>query len=267
MRGLSNSFLLFVTGFILISCNSGYPKIDLHAHLGRSTGNTTTADAFKKASERSKEMGVTFGIAEELDYSDKRLNDSLLLDGIALAKKNSFYIGIQVSRRDWPDVYSKEVLKQLDYILADALIFPDKEGNEMQIWNLDIPSGDPEEFMDLYVAHNFRVLTEEITIWANPTFLPVGLAPRYDELWTDARMKILIDAAVKNKIAIEINSRYKIPSVKFIKMAKAAGAHFTFGSNQHGTKIGDIYWSINMARKCGLRKDDFFIPKRQLSLN
>ena len=32
----------------------------------------------------------------------------------------------------------------------------------------------------------------------------------------------VIDAAVKNGVAIEINNRYKLPSASFIKMAKAA---------------------------------------------
>jgi hypothetical protein len=266
MKGFLNLSVLFVTGLMLSNCNSRYPKIDLHAHLGRHPGITAT-DAYKKASELSKQMGVTFGIAEEFDDNNKKINDSLLLDRIELAKKNSFYIGIQVSRRDWPNVYSIEMLNQLDFILADALIFPNKEGRIIQIWLSDEPIGEPQEFMDLYVAHSLEVLSEPITIWANPTFLPVELASRYDELWTDARMKSLIDKAVKNNVAIEINSRFKVPHAKFIKMAKAAGAHFTFGTNQHGKGIGDINWSINMAKKCGLRRDDFFIPKRQLSLN
>jgi histidinol phosphatase-like PHP family hydrolase len=267
MKRFINSMAL--VGLILISCNSNYPKIDLHVHHNRSVrlpGNSAN-DAYKKESELSKQTGVIFGIAEEFDDSDKRINDSLLLDRIALAKKNSFYIGIQVSQRDWPNVYSKEVLDQLDYILADALIFPNKEGIIMQIWNGGQPIGEPQEFMDLYVAHNLEVLSEPITIWANPTFLPIELSSRYDELWTDARMKRLIDEAVKNNIAIEINSRFKVPNERFIKMAKASGAHFTFGSNSHDKGAGDIYWSINMAKKCRLKKGDFFTPRRQLSFN
>jgi len=261
MRRFLNSLVLFVTGLIFISCNLRYPKIDLHVHLSRSLGNTAD-EAFNKASELSKQMGVTFGIAEELDNDNKRTNDSLLLDHLALAKKYSFYIGIQVSRRDWLNVYSNDVLNQLHYILADALVFPNKEGRIMNIWSGNQPFGEPQEFMNLYVAHNLKVLSEPITIWANPTLLPVELAPQYDELWTDARMNSLIDAAVKNNISIEINSRYKVPHEKFIKMAKAAGAHFAFGSNQHGVGIGNIFWSISMAKKCGLRRDDFFIPKQ-----
>jgi hypothetical protein len=134
----------------------------------------------------------------------------------------------------------------------------------MRIWVANSPLGEPQEFMELYVAHNLKILAEPISIWANPTFLPDVLKPRYDELWTDVRMKNLIDAAIKNNVAIEINSTFKIPSAKFIKMAKAAGARFTFGSNVHGEGAGDITWSINMANECGLTKDDFFIPTRKL---
>ncbi|MDO9340366.1 MAG: hypothetical protein Q7T72_07560 [Bacteroidales bacterium] len=144
------------------------------------------------------------------------------------------------------------------------MIFPNKDGKIIRIWVPNMPLGEPQEFMDLYVAHSLKVLAEPITIWANPTYLPDILISKYDELWTDARMKSLIDAAVKNKVAIEINSWFKLPDAKFIKMAKASGAHFTFGTNTHGTGAGDITWSINMAKECGLTKEDFFIPKRIL---
>ena len=242
------------------------PKIDLHAHLNWTPQSQTytAAIAYEKASLLSKKMGVTLGIAEEFASNNLRFNDSLLLACIALAKKNSLYIGLQVSRRDWYNRFSKEILNQLDYILADALVFPNKDGRIISIWIPGMPLGEPQEFMDLYVAHNLQVLSEPITIWANPTYLPDALNSRYDELWTDARMKRLINAAVKNNVAIEINSRYKVPNAKFIKMAKVMGAHFTFGSNQHDVGFGEITWSINMAKECGLSMKDFFIPKRKL---
>lgn len=121
-----------------------------------------------------------------------------------------------------------------------------------------------EDFMDRYVAYNLKVLAEPINIWANPTYLPISLEREYDQLWTADRMKILIDAAVKNNIAIEINSRFQIPGKRFIELARAAGARFTFGSNEHDTNIGDINWSRKMAKKCGLTNEDFFVPKRVL---
>lgn len=244
------------------------PNIDLHCHLNyaaQSLGNAA-ALAYEQASVLSKKMDVAFGIAEEFESDNIRINDSLVLNRLALAKKNSLYLGLQVARRDWHNVFSKEILSKVDYVMADGMIFPNKEGKMLYIWVAGMPLGEPQEFMDLYVAHNLKVLTEPINIWANPTYLPDNLISQYDVLWTDARMKSLIAAAVKNNVAIEINSRFKVPNAKFIKMAKAAGAHFTFGTNQHGTGIGEIAWSINMAKECGLTRSDFFIPKRDLSI-
>lgn len=274
MKNLLKSFtliivVLFLNGYKYDLSNADLPKMDLHVHLNYEAqflGNAA-AMAYEKASARSKEMGVIFGIAEEFGTNNVRINDSLLLDRIALAKKNSLYLALQVSRRDWPNLFSKAILNQVDYILADAMIFPNEDGKIIRIWVPNMPLGEPQKFMELYVAHNLKVLAEPITIWANPIYLPDALKSRFDELWTDARMKRLIDAAVKNNVAIEINSTFKLPNAKFIKMAKAAGAHFTFGTNTHGPGAGDITWSINMAKECGLTKDDFFIPKRDLLRN
>ncbi len=270
MKFLRSSVLILVVflihSFTIDLPKSDLPKMDLHAHLNYGPQNTgvTASQAYEKAAELSKKMGVTFGIAEEFGSNNVRWNDSTLLTRIALAKKYNLYLGLQVSRRDWHDIFSMENLSKLDFILADAMIFKNKAGDIMHIWIPGVPLGDTQDFMDLYVAHNLKVLSEPINIWANPTYLPDQLISRYDELWTDVRMKSLIDAAVKNNVAIEINSRYKIPKAKFIKMAKEAGAHFTFGTNQHGDGIGEIEWSVNIANDCGLTKDDFFVPKRKL---
>jgi hypothetical protein len=271
MKVLLKSTALILVVLLLNSYSSDLqksdlPNMDLHVHLNyaaNSLGNAA-AVAYEKASELSKKMGITFGITEEFGNNNVRVNDSLLLNRVALAKKNSLYLGLQVARRDWQTIFSQESLKEVDYVLGDAMVFPNKEGKVLYIWVAGMPFGEPQEFMNLYVAHNLKVLSEPISIWGNPTYLPDNLISRYDELWTDARMKSLIDAAVKNNVAIEINSRFKVPNAKFIKMAKVAGAHFTFGTNQHTVGVGEIDWSINMAKACGLTKADFFIPKRKL---
>ena len=264
----SSAFILVVllsNGYKSDLQKTDLPNMDLHVHLnfeGQSLANA--ALVYEKTAALSKERGVTFGIAEEFVNDNIKINDSLVLDRCKLAKNNSLYLALQVSRRDWQNLFSKDVLKKVDYILADAMIFPNKDGVLMRIWVPNAPLGEPQEFMELYIAHNLKVLAEPITIWANPTYLPYVLQSRYDELWTNARMKKLIDAAIKNNVAIEINSTFKLPSAKFINMAKAAGARFTFGSNVHGTAAGDIAWSINMAKECGLTKNDFYTPTRKL---
>jgi len=90
--------------------------------------------------------------------------------------------------------------------------------------------------MDVLVSKTVAILeSEPIDIYANPTFLPAVIAPRYEALWTEARMTKVIDAAVKSGVAIEIGGRYKIPSEQFLRLAKSKGAKFTFGTNNTGT--------------------------------
>ena len=74
-----------------------------------------------------------------------------------------------------------------------------------------------------------------------------------------ARMKRVIDAAIENDVAIEINNRRKIPSPAFIKTAKAAGAKFSFGTNNELAGVGTaVEYPIRMVRECGLKWQDIF---------
>ena len=120
---------------------------------------------------------------------------------------------------------------------------------------------DPQAFMEMYVRRIEGVMREPIDIYVNASFLPLPLRPQYDALWTVPRMKRVIDAAVENDVAIEINDRYKIPSAAFIKAAKTAGAKFSFGTNNAEAELGRLEYPIQMVRECGLTWQDIFVPK------
>ena len=141
----------------------------------------------------------------------------------------------------------------------------DDNGKRMRTWIPEeigvIP--DKQAFMEMLVEKTVGILNNEpIDIYVNPTFLPTVIASEYDTLWTDERMDRVIQAAAKNGVAIEINARYKLPSEKFIKKAKAAGVKFSFGTNNGGKDdLGDLAYSRLMAKRCGLMKEDMFVPK------
>ena len=73
-------------------------------------------------------------------------------------------------------------------------------------------------------------------------------------------MKRIIDASVQYGVAIEINSNYRVPSLAFLKIAKRAGAKFSFGSNIHGLDVGKLDYCIEMAKELGIGRADFFTP-------
>ncbi|MFH1744175.1 MAG: hypothetical protein ABIH23_34675, partial [bacterium] len=72
----------------------------------------------------------------------------------------------------------------------------------------------------------------------------------------------IIDAAIRNGVAIEIGAGLKLPKPPFIKRAKAAGATFSFGTNNGGKKdLGELDYCKQMITECGLTPADMFVPK------
>jgi histidinol phosphatase-like PHP family hydrolase len=156
------------------------------------------------------------------------------------------------------------VAAQFDYIFTDSMTWTDNRGKRMRLWLPDEVGtiADPQEFMDTLVERAVGILDHEpVDIYANPTFLPDALAKDYEQLWTGERRKKVIDAAARNSVAIEINNRYKLPSPSFIRMAKASGARFTFGTNNSSPDdLGRCEYGLRMVEECKMAPEDFFVP-------
>jgi histidinol phosphatase-like PHP family hydrolase len=239
----------------------GFAVVDYHVHLDQ----VVTLD---KALELSKQLGVRFGIVEHAGtkanhYPGLLSTDQDLKRYIEKLSGRRVYKGIQAEGLDWMTCFSKELIAELDYTLSDALTFPEKGGERVELWRPWVKVEDPADFMDRYTDFNVEVITREpIDIMANPTFLPDCLMKDYDSLWTRERMEKIVEAAVKHRVAIEINSRYLLPRAAFLNIAKRAGARFSFGSNIHGLDVGKLDYSIEMAKQLGLKKRDLFLPAR-----
>lgn len=240
------------------------PRVDLHVHI-HDDDHPSQSLTPAAAAAISQKLGVRFGILAEGGCHGDIHDDATLEEFINSTEGQPVYRGLQVYGFGWPNCLSQKNLKRLDYISADALVFPDKNGKSVWLWLPDVKFDDPQEFMERYVDFNVKVLSQPIQIWANPTYLPESLKAQYAKLWTPQRMKRVIDAAVAHHVAIEINSHFRVPSAAFIRRAKAAGAKFSFGSNEHVHGIGNIGYGLAMAKECGLTRSDIYVPgKRQL---
>lgn len=235
-----------------------FPLIDFHVHLDNST--------IAAVAELGRQRGVKFGIVEhagtrENQYPKVLSNDAELKEYLAMLDGHGVLKGIQAEWKDWMGCFSREVLAQLDFVLTDAMTFPGKDGQRHKLWQPGYEIGDKETFMDAYVDWHVQILeTEPFDILANVSWLPAELLPGYDALWTESRMAKVIEAAVKFGVAIEISSSYQLPKLPFLKLAKAAGAKFSFGSNGRYPKMGLIDYSIAMAKELGLKASDMFVP-------
>lgn len=231
-----------------------FPIVDYHVHV---EGATTIDHVLKLAQER----GVKAGIAEHGGVGEGMKTDEDMRKYLARWAGKPVYRGMQGGGLTWSKMFSKDMIAQLDYVLSDALEFPDKDTRIIYLWTPAALITDEQDFMERYVAFNLQVMNQEpIDILANATFLPDDIVHDYSVLWTDERMEKVIETARKHAIAIEISGLYKIPSKKFILKAKSAGIKFSFGSNTHGEEVGQVGYGIQMAKECGLTSANMFTP-------
>jgi Domain of Unknown Function (DUF1080) len=233
-----------------------YPVVDYHVHL---KGGLTVEQAL----ENSRRLGINYGIAINCGLGFPVHSDDSVQQYLDTMKGQPCFIALQAEGREWRTLVSPESIARFDYVFTDAMTFTDDHGKRMRLWIDDevgtIP--DAQAFMDMYVDRILGVMREPIDIYANPTFLPRQIASDYETLWTPDRRRKVIAASIENNVAIEINNRYKIPSASFIKQAKAAGAKFSFGTNNADANLGRLEYPLQMVKECGLAWQDIFVPR------
>lgn len=193
----------------------------------------------------SRCVGINYGIAIAgwvfPEHSDESVREDL-----KSMEDPPCYVALQGEGREWITLASPESIASFDYCFIDAMTFTDDDGKRMRLWiNEDVGEiKDKQAFMEMYVERIMGVMHEPIDIYANATFQPEQIAGKYDALWTNERMGKVIEAAVKNEVAIEIYNRYKIPSAAFTRAAKASGAKFSFGTNNADANLGRLEYPI-----------------------
>jgi histidinol phosphatase-like PHP family hydrolase len=249
--------------FLLLNCqiNRPFPITDLHIHV---KGGFTVEDAVLK----SKKENIQYGIVTNCGIGFPVHNDSQI-DSVILSMKNypQFFLGLQGEGREWVNTFSRESINKFDYAFTDGMTFTDAKGRRNRIWVKEETWIDNEqEFMDYLVNTIVKIIsTEPINIYVNPTYLPAQMSDRYDSFWTDERMDKVIKAAKDHNIAIEINNRFRIPSIAFLMKSKKAGVKFTVGTNNADKEFSGAEYALEAIKKCQLTKNDFYQPvnKRQ----
>jgi len=234
-----------------------FPLIDFHTHL---KGGLTMDQAVTHAHQ----TGCNYGVAANCGLKFPVTNDSTLNAYYNTICKEPVFKAMQCEGREWVTLFSPKAIAQFDYIFTDAMTWSDLKGRRMRLW---IPEetfvDDEQKFMDMLVMKIEAILSQEpVDIHANPTYLPAKLAPDYERLWTPERMDRVIKVLKENDVALEINARFKIPGINFLKRAKAAGVKFSLGTNNGSNNdLGRLEYCLKAIKEVGLTKDDMFIPR------
>jgi len=233
---------------------------DYHIHI---RGGMT----LEKAVQRQNQSGILSAVLEnfgrEWPLSDNaKLKDFIDVHSQPQPDGRKVPVGIQVNDRDWFTQIDPAQRQRLTYVLADTMIMGlTAEGKPRRLWLPGVTIEDPDAWMVEYMAHNLRILGEPISILANPTYLPPCIASRYDQLWTEERMRQVIAKAVSKGIALEIQAGSDFPKPSFLKLAKSMGAKFSFGSNNFDDKTKDLARWFEAIEWLDLKPADCWSPK------
>ncbi|NJK87776.1 MAG: hypothetical protein HC906_19210 [Bacteroidales bacterium] len=234
--------------------SKNFPLIDYHVHI---KGGLTMNDILAF----SREKGINYGVAANCGLHFPVTNDAELNNYMNTIQHEPIFRSMQAEGREWMTLFSPDTAARFDYIFTDAMTWTNSNGRRMRLWIIEETEvGDPEKFMDELVSKIEQIVTEPIDIYVNPTFIPDEIQSRYDELWTNERMDRVIKALVKNNVALEINARYKMPSVAFLKKAKAAGVKFTFGTNNTTGNDLEYTYCFEVLKELGLSAEDMWMP-------
>lgn len=235
-----------------------YPVVDYHAHL---KGGLT----LEQLLERSRATGIGYGVAINCGKGFPVQDEATARDFVNSLAGKPVFAAMQAEGREWVQMFGRTAVGLFDYVFTDSMTWTDNRGRRMRTWMANEVGtiADPQEFMDTLVERAVGILEREpVDIYVNPTFLPDQIAKDYDRLWTEERMRKVIAAAKKGDVAIELNDRYRLPSEKWVRMAKEEGLKFTFGTNNGGaTDLRRCDYGVEMVKKCGLKWDDFFVPR------
>jgi len=234
-----------------------FPLIDFHGHL---KGGLT----MDQACQHARDNGYNYGIAANCGLKFPVTSDSTLnayLDGIS---KEPVFKAMQCEGREWVTLFTPAAVARFDYIFTDAMTWSDDKGRRLRLWIPEETFVDNEQkFMDMLVGKIEAIMgNEPVDIYVNPTFLPAKLAADYDRLWTPERMDRVINILKNNDVALEINARYKIPSLTFLHRAKDAGVKFSFGTNNTtNNDLGRLEYCLKAIKELGLTTGDMFLPR------
>ena len=77
-------------------------------------------------------------------------------------------------------------------------------------------------------------------------------------------MRLIVEAAVRNNVALEINANSGYPHERFIRMVSEAGAKFTFGSNNFDDRPHDMSRCLDAIATHGLTGKDMYLPVAEI---
>ena len=242
-----------------VSRRPRYLRTDLHLHSTFSDGRPTVAQLV----ERAKGIGFVFAISDHYSTLMPMKDDAGLRDYLDTLEKYPVYRAVEVDLGEQLPM-SEDNRARLDYLIGSVHNVVTETGERLPISHQGEPEGGLDRYMDLYIAAVRRdALAGTIQMIGHPTFLPGIRSGLHDQLWTPERRRGFVEAVAQSGVALEISTRYSVPTPVLMREALEAGARFAVGSDSHWLdRTADITLPLRYVEEFEIPADRFFMPAR-----
>ena len=242
-----------------VSQRPRYLRTDLHLHSTFSDGRSSVAQLV----ERANSIGFVFAISDHYSSLMPMKDDAALGVYLDELEKYPVYRAVEVDLGEELPM-SGENRARLDYLIGSVHNVVTEEGERLPIVRQGEPEGGLDRYMDLYIAAVRRdVLAGTVQMIGHPTFLPGIRGGLADQLWTPERRRSVVEAVVQSGVALEISTRYNVPTPILMREALEAGVRFAVGSDSHWLdRAADISLPLRYVEEFKIPEDRFFLPER-----
>lgn len=266
-----------------LSTHSDGLTIDWHSHSFFSDGRATHEAMIAEASRH----GVVLGLSDHILMDNRRLRSVEELTGyITALSALPVIVGAEVSVGDVSDeaqiAVASGVLGEFDYLIASLHQVDVPQGRVTAAAYLNWRFGmypryaptvveyDRRDYFDEWlrmlattletmpvrILGHFALFPEQAdATGVSPAAIDPTSDPEPDNLareWLDAT----IDLCLRHDVAIELNSKSRVPHRQFIERAAERGARFSLGSDAHHLeRAGDIGFGRAILHELGIEPD------------
>ena len=244
-----------------------WKPVDCHAHSTMSDGALAVPDLIERVTGRGVRPSVSdhisrdvTGAVDSIDAVRRYLDE---LDQYDVARGGEFCWHDSLWR-ELPDDLSARFTHKLGSLHAIYL----DDRSRVHAFSRRYPPGlTPDAYMSAHIANAEQLAaTMPVDIFAHPTLVTLSLRSLpVDELWTEDREERLVTALFEAGIAFEVSSRYR-PHERLVRRAVDRGVRIALGSDGHSDdQVGDVTFSLALARHCGVRDDELFDPYERMT--
>jgi putative hydrolase len=228
------------------------PKFDFHVHSSYSSdGEGTAASIVEAAEARGLAAIAVTDHGPELSVGISPDKIIPMLQDIELARKDA---GIPVFTGMEANIVGADgeidldgwVLEKLDIVVVG-------------LHKLGSFGYQPGELAREYLSAVMNVVKRQrVDILAHPFHFHRYLAPylSLDE------MVEFVKLAAEREVAVEVNSKYRVPDENFLRECLREGVKLSIGTDAHTiAEVGKIDWPMAMLRRVGARQEDLVLSK------